>query len=191
MPLRFFIVQAMTTIRVPFAIIIAILLLVFERTPTTSIISLIILCMSELSDMLDGLLARHLKVVSTWGAMLDPYSDSISRLIIYWTLAVAHLAIPLLPLAMAVRDVTVAYCRIILMKSGQPVSARWSGKIKAWAQGLGSIFLLLGPFYWKYTGTWTIYAISWIVLIVTLGSIVEYAIGAYAAEKNSGSRLQR
>ena len=188
MPFRFFIVQVLTTIRVPFAIMIAILLLGFERTESILLISLIILCMSELSDMLDGLLARHLKVVSTWGAMLDPYSDSVSRLIIYWTLAVAHLAIPIVPLAMAVRDVTVAYCRIILMKSGQSVSARWSGKIKAWAQGLGSIFLLLGPFYWKYTGTWTIYAISWIVLFVTLGSIIEYALGAYAAEKKSRSQ---
>ena len=75
------------------------------------------------------MLAEGVCPYSTWGAALDPYMDSFSRLIVYWTLACAGLVTPLVPLVMALRDVTVAYCRIFLARAGHTVAANWSGKI--------------------------------------------------------------
>jgi CDP-diacylglycerol--glycerol-3-phosphate 3-phosphatidyltransferase len=137
----------------------------------------------ERTDLFDGILARKTGAVTEWGAMLDPYADSISRITVYWALAYRGLAMALVPLIMACRDVTVAYCRILLMRSQKSVSARWSGKVKAQFQSVGSVLLLLGPLYWETTGRWTLYAISGVVAGVTAASIYEYAAAAISASR--------
>jgi CDP-diacylglycerol--glycerol-3-phosphate 3-phosphatidyltransferase len=165
--------------RIPLAIIFAIL--ITKHTPLTFgviLSSLILIGLIELTDLLDGFLARRINMVTEWGAMLDPYSDSISRLIIYWAFAVSGLVIPIVPIAMAFRDITVAYCRITLSRFGRSVKAMRSGKIKAWCQGLGAVFIVLGPLYWEYTGEWTIILFSWLIIVTTLASIIEYAYNA-------------
>ena len=73
---------------------------------------------------------------------------------------------------------TVAYCRIVLAGSGQPVSARLGGKIKAGVQGFAAITAWLGPWYWPMVGAWTVTALSWLVIVVTTYSAVDYLRGA-------------
>jgi phosphatidylglycerophosphate synthase len=85
---------------------------------------------------------------------------------------------------MALRDITVAYCRITLSRFGKTVSAKRSGKIKAVFQGVGAIVIILGPLYWPYTGKWTLHLLSWLIISVTLFSIIEYAAGAISVALN-------
>ncbi len=184
-------VQMLTLSRLPLGIGFAAVLLSVKRdpsllakeSPAVLILCAAVLLLLELTDLFDGILARKRGVVTEWGAMLDPYADSISRITVYWALAYRGLAMAVVPLVMACRDVTVAYCRIVLTRTGHSVSAKWSGKIKAQFQSIGAFFLLLGPFYWEATGRWTIKAISLVVLGVTAASVVEYAAGAIAASK--------
>jgi CDP-diacylglycerol--glycerol-3-phosphate 3-phosphatidyltransferase len=171
---RFVAVQVVTLTRIPLAICIAILLLVVKQPVTASILGAVLLAVMELTDLLDGILARRFGLASELGSMLDPYADSFSRLIIFWAFAVTGLAMALVPLVMALRDVSVAYSRTILARYGRSVSARLSGKIKAVVQGISAIILVLGPLYWEYTGLWTVEFISWIVIGVTAASSIEY-----------------
>jgi CDP-diacylglycerol--glycerol-3-phosphate 3-phosphatidyltransferase len=134
----------------------------------------VLLAISEVTDALDGFFARRLGVVSETGAMLDPYADSVSRLIVYWSLAGAGSALAFVPLVMAVRDVTVAYARITWVRQGKSVSARLSGKVKAVVQGVAAFALLWGPLYVKATGVWITVALSWLVIAVTVYSAVDY-----------------
>lgn len=182
---KFLIVQLVTIMRIPLVLLFAAILLFFERSIPILSLCAIILVVAELTDLFDGMLARRFNIISEWGAMLDPYSDSISRLIVYWALAYSALVNPLTPLAMAVRDITVAYCRIIMTKNEVSVSAKWSGKIKAGFQSIGAYVILMGPVYWQWTGTWTIEAASWIIIIVTLGSMFEYIKSAAFAARRS------
>ena len=182
-------VQALTLARLPLAAAFVAVLLSFERalpvprSPAVLIVCAVLLILLELTDLFDGILARRTGSVTEWGAMLDPYADSISRITVYWALAYRGLAMALVPLVMACRDVTVAYCRILLMRSKKSVSARWSGKVKAQFQSVGSVLLLLGPLYWEATGRWTLYAISGVVAAVTAASIYEYAAAAISASR--------
>ena len=177
----FFIVQTLTIARVLIAIIFAAVLLFSARSDSILIVCAVLLGLIEFTDLFDGYLARARGIVTEWGAMLDPYSDSISRIIVYWALARAELAIALIPLVMALRDVTVAYCRIILSRYGLSVSAKWGGKVKAIVQGSGAILLVLGPFYWELTGRWIVHLLSWIVIVVTAASVYGYARAAFSA----------
>jgi CDP-diacylglycerol--glycerol-3-phosphate 3-phosphatidyltransferase len=175
----FLLVQFFTIVRIPIAILLAVLLINTDKWTYVNILIYAGLSgLIEITDLLDGHFARKYGIVTEWGAMLDPYADSVSRLITYWGLAMANLVIPFVPLSMALRDITVAYCRITLSRFGKTVSAKRSGKIKAIFQGVGAILIIFGPLYWPFTGRWTLYLLSWLIISVTLVSIIEYAASA-------------
>lgn len=193
---QFLLVQIVTLARIPLAALFGVLLLTRSQSLQpgeplpffTMGLGLAILIVIELTDLFDGRWARRFGVVTEWGAMLDPYSDSISRILVYCSLASVSLISPVVPLAMAIRDITVAYCRITLAKHGKSVSANWSGKIKAGIQGVGGMVALVGPIYLPFIGRWTIedsswflVAGSWFLVAVTFGSGVEYVKAAFAA----------
>ena len=173
-PQGYFIIQTITLARIPLSILFMILLLISKDDSSSLIIPLALLLLIEATDAFDGKIARRFNLVSEYGATLDPYADSISRLIVYVSLASQNLVILLVPLSMAVRDITVAYARILLAQKNLSVSARISGKVKATVQATGSILALLGPYYWSYVGNWSFYALSWTIVTVTLLSSIEY-----------------
>ncbi len=175
--------QLLTLSRFFLAIGFAFLLPAARETRSIFWLCLGILAVAELTDLVDGVIARRFGLVSELGAMLDAYVDSLTRLTVYWALARSGLVLGFVPLVMALRDVSVAYCRIVLARHGRSVSAHLSGKIKAQTQVTGAFLALIGPLYWGSTGTWTVPAISWIVIVFTVGSLVEYAVAALKASR--------
>ena len=183
-PHGYILIQSVTLARIPLAIIFSIVLRTSEFSVSTLFWCTGLLLLIEATDLLDGIFARRHSLVSEYGAMLDPFADSLSRLIIYWSLSTHGFVLFLVPLCMAIRDITVAYARILLAKKNQSVSARTSGKIKATVQAVGSFFLLFGPVYWDITGDWTINVLSGIIITVTLLSAVEYVRDAVLSIKD-------
>ncbi len=181
---RHLLVQIVTAVRVPLAIAFAVLLPSSTADSTKLMVCLALLVLQEVSDVLDGALARRLGVVSRWGQMFDPFADSASRLIVYWALAQSGLALAVTPLVMALRDVTVAYSRLVMADHGGSVSARLSGKIKAWVQGLGALLLTAAPLF-PSSGMVSSTAVSWVVLLATAGSAVEYVAAAARATSST------
>jgi CDP-diacylglycerol---glycerol-3-phosphate 3-phosphatidyltransferase len=180
----YILVQILTLIRIPLAILFAVFLLSGRDSATKLIITMTLLVLVETTDAIDGKIARYYKLVSEYGATLDPFADSISRLLIYWAMASHNLVLFLVPLCMAVRDITVAYSRILLAQRGRSVSARISGKIKAMVQASLSPLILLSPYYLEHTGRWPFYVLSWFVIVVTLLSAVQYVRDAIISIKN-------
>jgi CDP-diacylglycerol--glycerol-3-phosphate 3-phosphatidyltransferase len=187
--MAYFVVQVLTVARVPLAIGMAVLLLatgervagepyLIAHSPWVLVACIVLQGLADLTDILDGYFARRWGAVSEAGATLDPLADSLSRIITYWALACAGLAWATVPLVMALRDVLAAYCRIVWVRRGSSVSARWSGKLKAVVQGAGAFALLAGPLYWPYVGKWPLGAISLIVIVATLLSAAEYVVHA-------------
>jgi CDP-diacylglycerol---glycerol-3-phosphate 3-phosphatidyltransferase len=154
-----------------------------------TVVSLALLVLVELTDLLDGFLARRYDAVSDFGKAFDPYCDSVSRLTVYWALAVAGRCPAWVPLVMAVRDVTVSYARIMMTRRGGDVSARFSGKFKAVVQG-GCAFVLMAALP-QWLGAEACRAIYWscggAVAAVTLWSLCDYTMAAVSA---SGPPMQ-
>ena len=184
--------QIVTLARIPAAFIFCVVLLFTERTTLTVVVCIALLLLVETTDMVDGHLARRYDLASEWGAMLDPYADSISRLVVFWTLAQDNLVLVFVPLVMALRDITVSYCRIALTRRGRTVSARWGGKAKAWIQGTAGVMAYCQPILWG-AGTeygqgdfgWTLPAISWIVAVSTAASAIQYVQAALSAAREA------
>jgi CDP-diacylglycerol--glycerol-3-phosphate 3-phosphatidyltransferase len=108
--------------------------------------------LSELSDLLDGCLARRWRQVSAFGKLMDPYADSVFRLTAFLCFA-SHVDVdvngqampwyPLwMPILLVLRDIGTSVVRTFGMERGVVVAARFWGKAKAIAQGLVIIVLL-------------------------------------------------
>ncbi len=184
---RFFAVFLLTILRGPLAVSFSVLFLIAGPGWTRIVPGLFLLAAMELTDLLDGFFARRFGVVTEWGAALDPYMDSFSRLIVYWTLACVGLTLPLVPLVMALRDVTVAYCRIFLARAGHTVAANWSGKVKAVVQGVTAMVIVGEPVYRPLLGSWPASLGAWVVIVITLASAVEYVKQAVVVSLNSAA----
>ena len=174
-------VNAVTGSRLVFALPVAVMTF-WSRDQTWAILASTILIIAiEISDLVDGQLARSSGTVSPFGKLFDPYADSVSRLIVYWSLAIVGRCLAFVPLVMAIRDVTVSYARIVMTKRGVDVSARQTGKLKAIVQGVCAGVLMGGPIFW---GRWEqafVISLSTAVVLITVLSMLDYGRAALRA----------
>ena len=136
----------------------------------------------ELTDFLDGWVARRTHTASRLGGILDPLADSLARLTMYFALALVGWVTLAVPLLMALRDIVVSYTRTVQAMTGGKTSARLSGKLKAVVQG-GGVFVVvvvmanwLGPY--NDFGQMAIALTAWAVILVTVWSLADYIRGA-------------
>ena len=160
-------------------------------------------CLSELSDILDGILARKLNQVSNFGKLLDPYADSTFRLSCYFAFA-SHAHGKWVPLWMVMilfyRDLLVTVIRTFGVERREFVHARASGKIKAIAQGTVVIVTLAtaalyGEEYVAYEAlvrgsdvTSLARMLMWVVTAVTIWSAIDYASANRHLFKNTSAQ---
>ena len=151
-------------------------------TTTIMIVLLLIGVAAELTDLFDGMVARWAGAASELGGLFDPLADSLSRLAIYFSLAMAGWVAMAVPLVMTARDISVAYSRIVLARTGGKTSARLAGKVKAGVQAVG--FLALVVLAWLADhgranfALWGRWVVGTIVIVVTVWSAVEYVRAA-------------
>ena len=93
----------------------------------------------EVSDLLDGLLARMFKQETELGKVLDPFADSISRLTYFVALAGSGILPVWVLLIFVYRDMAVAYIRVMTAREKVMMPARVSGKLKAWVYAVAGI----------------------------------------------------
>jgi phosphatidylglycerophosphate synthase len=130
----------------------------------------------EWTDLADGWVARKTGSASRLGGIFDPLSDSLSRLTIYFSMALAGWLPLAVPLVMAGRDILVAYTRIANALAGL------SGKAKAVVQGGGiAVILVLA---WQAEASWvplTRSAASALIIAITAWSAWDYLRGCLPA----------
>jgi len=97
----------------------------------------------DISDILDGKMARKYGVVSDFGKMFDPYTDLFARLT-YFLCFVGIGRMPVWMLAVIVyREISVTFMRMMMMKHGFAMGARMGGKIKEWVYAFAAIISML------------------------------------------------
>ncbi|MEN9343639.1 MAG: CDP-diacylglycerol-glycerol-3-phosphate 3-phosphatidyltransferase [Chlamydiota bacterium] len=138
---------------------------------------------SELSDLLDGRLARKRNKVTELGKLLDPMADSIFRFSVLFAFTQGVIGLPLiLVILFFYRDVVIGTLRTVCALRGFALAARLSGKIKAVIQAVVIFFILILmiPYSMGCLGREMLRALSFyavlISVIYTLYSGVEYLI---------------
>jgi len=137
---------------------------------------------SEISDGLDGHLARKRKEVSDFGKLMDPYADSLFRLTCLFSFAsVRYGWIPLwCVMVLLYRDILVSITRTFAVKKGVVIAARFSGKAKAVSQAAAIISLLVVGLWQAIRdgGAWNVaglgHVFGYILVGTSLASLVDY-----------------
>jgi CDP-diacylglycerol---glycerol-3-phosphate 3-phosphatidyltransferase len=142
---------------------------------------LALLCISEFSDLIDGIVARKRNQVTDLGKVLDPMADSITHISILLTFTQGVVNLPLLlVLVFLYREFFISTLRTLCALRGVALAARFSGKIKAVMQAgvLFLILLLMVPYTWGQLSLSWLQNISLFATILcalyTMGSALDY-----------------
>lgn len=107
-------------------------------------ILLILLIISESSDVLDGMLARKRNEVTDLGKVLDPMADSITHISLFLTFTQGFVGLPLLlVLIFLYRDLFITTLRTLCALKGVALAARFSGKMKAILQAAVAFLIII------------------------------------------------
>jgi CDP-diacylglycerol--glycerol-3-phosphate 3-phosphatidyltransferase len=98
---------------------------------------------ASFTDFLDGHLARARNQVSKLGKLLDPLADKLLISAALIALVENHLAPAWATVIIIGREFAVTGLRAIAAGEGLVIAAKWSGKVKMWAQVLAVSFLIL------------------------------------------------
>ena len=85
---------------------------------------------SEITDLLDGMIARKRGETSDFGKLYDPFADTLTQLTYFFCFVIDGILPPLLFLAVLYREFSVLFVRNQMLAKGVTLAARMGGKIK-------------------------------------------------------------
>lgn len=90
----------------------------------------IIFIVSEITDMIDGMVARARGEVSDFGKFFDPFADTIVQISYFFCFVLEGILPALLFLVVLYREFSILFLRNLMLKKGVALGARMGGKIK-------------------------------------------------------------
>jgi CDP-diacylglycerol--glycerol-3-phosphate 3-phosphatidyltransferase len=138
----------------------------------------------ELSDLLDGKVARSQKTVSSFGKLFDPFADVVARITYFVCFAHAGIMPLWILLVILYREFSILFLRMLLAERGIAMGARPGGKAKAviyMVSGSASLLLFsleLGGWLPSLAGAlgFLVLGLYLLAAILSIGSFIDYAI---------------
>lgn len=94
------------------------------------LISVVLICISGLSDLFDGLIARKFNQITELGKMLDPLADKITQGVVALCLAIKYPHIRIILIIFILKELLMLIFAIsLLRKKKRPTAAQWYGKV--------------------------------------------------------------
>ncbi len=137
----------------------------------------ILLLLSALSDMLDGLIARRLHQITALGRILDPMADKLTLIAVVIGLNVLYP--DMVPFTL------ILFCKEMLMLTGgafllrmrlHPPAAQWYGKLSTVIFYAAVTVLILLKAVWGYTNRMLTMLLLAVTTTFMLFSLVRYSI---------------
>ena len=92
-------------------------------------LSAVILLVSGLTDVVDGIIARKCNMVTQLGKILDPLADKLTQAAVSIALCIRHPELIFFVVIFVVKEVLMLTGGCVLMKSGKTIrSSKWFGK---------------------------------------------------------------
>lgn len=138
----------------------------------------------ELSDMVDGRLARGSGSVTSFGKLFDPFADVLSHLTTFLCFMLAGIMPSWAFLVILFREYSMLFLRLLLTEKGVTMAARKGGKLKSF---MYAVSLLASLLYWTLAGLevsasllsqlFVIVQVLYIVcVLLTIVSFVDYMV---------------
>lgn len=121
-------------------------LYVKASTPKDYLWASIVVLISSLTDLLDGLVARHFNMITTLGKVLDPVADKLTHAALAVCLAMKHPLMWVLLVMMVVKEGYMAIMGIKYLRKGQMLNgAQWCGKVSTTVLFVCMLIMFLFP----------------------------------------------
>lgn len=85
---------------------------------------------AELTDMLDGMIARKRGEVSDFGKLFDPFADTLVQLTLLLCFVISGILPFFLYLIVLYREFSILFVRNLMLRKGVAMGARLGGKLK-------------------------------------------------------------
>lgn len=133
------------------AVIPLILWLIDQGTPRDGVYAALVYAAAAITDLLDGMLARRMGIVSVLGKFLDPLADKLLvTASLIWMVPMGRIPEWAVILLIS-REITITGLRSIASSEGIVISAGDSGKSKTALQMIGILCLIIGyPYHLDY-----------------------------------------
>ncbi|MDR2211434.1 MAG: CDP-diacylglycerol--glycerol-3-phosphate 3-phosphatidyltransferase [Spirochaetaceae bacterium] len=112
--------------------------------PWTVPVLWIIFVISEITDMIDGMVARKRGEVSDFGKLFDPFADTLVQLSYFLCFVLEGILPAFLFLVVLYREFSILFVRNLMLRKGIAMGARITGKIKTVAYivtGAGALLM--------------------------------------------------
>ncbi len=160
-----------------------ILWLIDRGTPVDGVYAALVYSLAAITDLLDGMIARRMGIVSVLGKFLDPLADKLLvTAALIWMVPMGR--IPEWAVIILIsREISITGLRSIASSEGVVISAGDSGKSKTALQMIGILCLIIGYPYHIDLGIIDLgevdlvvvgRALIYVSLIFSLSSAVEY-----------------
>lgn len=133
--------------------------------------AIVVIIISSITDMLDGMVARKFHMVTELGKMLDPVADKLTHAALAICLAFHYPLMWVLVVLMAVKEGYMAVMGIRNLRSGKEVyGAKWFGKACTAFLFVSMIMLFAFPGISVKAANWLI----GVTMLVMAGTLVLY-----------------
>ena len=163
--------------RIGFALLFYVMLEFYPLIPILPLLAVFFLI--EISDIVDGYVARKTGSVSDVGKLLDPVCDVTAHFLCLFALYKLYIVPGSVIIIFTLREIWVMFFRSLLAKYKVIFAARWSGKLKTWLYGVAIFFSILllpqSPFA-EFGNTFTKYLIMlyYLAAFFSLLSLLHY-----------------
>ncbi len=164
----------------------------------TTIISAVLMFVSyavaELTDLLDGKIARKYNLVTDLGKVMDPFADTLSHL----TFFVCFMSYGIMPawafIIIMWREFSILFLRMLMMRAGKAMPANIWGKSKtvfyAITSILSIIYVVLAAFIargqWNSTYETVLYVFFALAAAASFMSFITYLAAVFKSKALSG-----
>ncbi len=129
----------------------------------------------EISDVMDGYIARKYNLVTDLGKVLDPFADVLSR-ITYFICFTAVGIMPVIILAVLLyREFSITFLRMVLIRKGKAMAASIWGKLKAVTYAIAGVLGFLSVSLDRLGNT------SEFLHIIKIGTLSVFILAAFAS----------
>ena len=166
--------------------------------PSARVVSAVMMficyAVAELSDLLDGKIARKYNLVTDLGKVMDPFADTLSHL----TFFVCFMYRGIMPVWAFIiimwREFSILFLRMLMMRAGKAMPANIWGKSKtvfyAITSILSIIYVVLAAFIargqWNSTYETVLYVFFALAAAASLMSFITYLAAVFKSKALSG-----
>lgn len=131
---------------------------------------------ADMTDIVDGYIARKRNQITNFGKLMDPIADKLLFCSAFISMTYNGMLNPLLCIIFVGREIIVSGFRLVTAGSGKVIAANWLGKLKSTLQVIAILATLLGnPIFSRWNFPFD-FGVMYTAAVFTIWSAVDYIL---------------